>query len=131
MKGFITNIEKDSLENTFFRKVLYTSAHMQLVVMTLQPNEDIGEEVHHLDQFIRCESGEGQAVLDGIAYDIRDGFAVIIPAGVKHNLLNTSSEVELKLYTVYAPPNHEDGTIHETKAEAELDEEHYVAEIKE
>lgn len=129
MKGFITNIEKDSLENTFFRKVLYTSAHMQLVVMTLQPNEDIGEEVHHLDQFIRCESGEGQAVLDGIAYDIRDGFAVIIPAGVKHNLLNTSSEVELKLYTVYAPPNHEDGTIHETKAQAELDEEHYVAEV--
>lgn len=125
MKGFIVNIEKASLENEYFRKVLYTAKNCQLVVMSLKPGEDIGEEIHHLDQFIRCETGQGKAILDGVAHQISDGFSVIVPAGAKHNIINTSSEKPLKLYTLYAPPNHRDGVIHKTKAEAEANEEHF------
>jgi mannose-6-phosphate isomerase-like protein (cupin superfamily) len=126
MSGYVTNIEQLSLENEYFRQVLYTAKHCQLVVMSLQPNEDIGSEVHHLDQFIRCEAGEGKAIIDGVEHGIRDGFVVIVPAGAEHNIVNTSAEHPLKLYTLYAPPNHRDGVIHRTKEEAEADEaEHF------
>ncbi len=125
MKGFVTKIEKDALENDYFRNVLYTAAHSQLVVMSLQPNEDIGEEIHTLDQFIRCEYGTGKAVLDGVEHEMSAGFAVLIPAGTKHNIINSSSDKKMKLYTVYAPPNHRDGVVHKTKADAEADTEHF------
>jgi mannose-6-phosphate isomerase-like protein (cupin superfamily) len=126
MKGYVTNIEQASIENDYFRKVLYTDERVQLVVMSLKPGEDIGEEVHQLDQFIRVEAGEGSAVLDGVAHPIQDGSAIVIPQGTRHNITNTSSERPMKLYTLYAPPNHKDGTVHETKAEAEADEaEHF------
>ena len=122
MKGYITNIEKRSLENTYFRQVLYTASYCQLVVMTLKPQEDIGEETHQLDQFIRCEKGKGKAILNSIETEIGDGFAVVIPAGTKHNIVNTSPTDTMHLYTLYAPPHHKDGTIHKTKADAEADE---------
>jgi mannose-6-phosphate isomerase-like protein (cupin superfamily) len=93
--------------------------------MSLKPKEDIGEEVHHLDQFIRCESGTGKAVLDGSEYEISDGFVVVVPAETSHNIINTSAEKPLKLYTLYAPPNHHDGVIHKTKEDAQKDEEHF------
>lgn len=126
MKGYVENIEKLSLENENFRKVLYTSKNSQLVVMSLKPNEDIGEETHQLDQFIRCESGQGKAVLDGVSHDIADGFVVDVPAGTRHNIINTSSDKPMKLYTLYSPPNHRDGVIHKTKADAMADEgEHF------
>lgn len=125
MKGYITNIEARSLGNTDFRQVLYTAQNCQLVVMSLKPNEDIGEEVHDLDQFIRCEAGVGKAILDGVEHDIKDGFIVLVPAGTKHNLINTSADTALKLYTLYAPPNHKDGTVHHTKKDAEADEEEH------
>lgn len=125
MKGYVVNIEKSSLQNENFRKVLYTSKNSQLVVMSLKPGEDIGEEVHQLDQFIRCEMGQGKAILDDIPYNISDGFAVVVPAGTKHNLINISQDKPLKLYTVYSPPNHRDGVVHQTKAQAEEDEEHF------
>ena len=123
MKGYVDNIEQRALENEYFRKVLYTGANVQLVVMSLKPGEEIGEEVHQLDQFVRVEGGEGKAVLDGVESSIADGTAVIVPSGTKHNILNTGSS-SMKLYTLYAPPNHPDGTIHKTKAEAEAAEEH-------
>ena len=125
MKGFITNIEKLSFENENFRKVLYTAKNSQLVVMSLRPNEDIGEEVHELDQFIRCEVGRGKAILDGVEHHISDGFVVVVPADTRHNIINTSSEKALKLYTLYSPPNHRDGIAHQTKAQAEADDEHF------
>ncbi|KKT57617.1 MAG: hypothetical protein UW93_C0003G0013 [Parcubacteria group bacterium GW2011_GWC1_45_13] len=125
MKGYVKNIEKLSLENENFRKVLYTAKNSQLVVMSLKSGEDIGEEIHQLDQFIRCESGEGKAVLDGVPHEIEDGFVVVVPAGAKHNVVNTSQEKPLKLYTLYSPPNHKDGVTHKTKAEAEADDEHF------
>ena len=125
MKGYVTNIEKDSLENDNFRKVLYTAKNSQLVVMSIKLGEDIGEEVHELDQFIRCEAGEGKAVLDGVEHEISDGYAVIIPAGTKHNIINTSSDKLLKLYTIYSPPEHRDGVLHQTKEQAMADDEHF------
>lgn len=125
MKGYVANIEEASLANDYFRKVLYTDARLQLVVMSLLPNEDIGEEVHQLDQFIRVEAGEGKAVLDGESSVLTDGSIVIIPQGTRHNIINTSATQPLKLYTLYAPPNHRDGVVHKTKAEAEADEEHF------
>lgn len=124
MKGFITNIEKETEQNENFRKVLYTDERMQLVVMNLQPDEEIGEEIHQLDQFIRVEEGKGKAIMNGDEYELGAGMAVIIPAGTKHNIINTSATQALKLYTLYAPPNHKPGTVHKTKADAEKDEEH-------
>ncbi len=129
MKGHITNIEKNSLENEYFREVLFTSENLQLVVMSLKPSEDIGEEVHDLDQFIRVEKGEGKAVLDGEEFLLADGSSVIIPRGTRHNIINTSAVNPLKLYTLYSPPNHKDGTIHKTKEEAEANEEHYDGKV--
>lgn len=120
MKGYITNIEKDSLENEYFRKVLYTDKNVQLVVMALKPGEDIGEEVHQLDQFIRIEKGSGKAVLDGIEHDIADGSVIVIPQGTRHNIINQNNSA-MKLYTLYAPPDHKDGTVHKTKADAQAD----------
>lgn len=125
MNGYVINIEKDSLENEYFRKVLYTAKNSQLVIMSLKPNEDIGEEIHQLDQFIRCESGNGKAVLDGVEHMIGDGFAIVIPAGTKHNIINASPDEPLKLYTLYSPPNHRDGVIHQTKNQAIADDEHF------
>lgn len=125
MKGFVTNIEQEALENEDFRRVLYTAKHCQLVVMSIPPGTDIGAETHQLDQFIRVEEGEGKSVLDGVERDLTDGSAVVIPAGTHHNIINTSTSDALKLYTVYAPPNHKDGTVHPTKADAEKDEEHF------
>lgn len=125
MKGYIANIEKLSLENENFRQVLYTTQNSQLVVMSLQVGEDIGEEVHHLDQFFRCESGNGKAILDGVEHEISDGFVIFVPSGTKHNIINNSTDKPLKLYTLYSPPNHRDGVIHETKAKAEADDENF------
>ncbi len=125
MKGYITKIEKDTLENAHFREVLYTATNSQLVVMSLKPGEDIGEEIHELDQFIRCEQGEGKAMLDGVEHAIKNGVAVLVPAGTKHNIINTSGNQSMKLYTLYAPPHHRDGVVHNTKADAEADTEHF------
>jgi mannose-6-phosphate isomerase-like protein (cupin superfamily) len=123
---FVNNIEKETLENNFFRKVLLTTKHHQLVVMSLNPSEDIGMEAHdNLDQFIKIEQGEGVAILDGVEIKFSSGFSVTIPAGTNHNIINTSSENPLKIYTLYSPPNHKDGTIHKTKQEAIENEEHY------
>ncbi len=124
MHGYVTNIEEETLGNSFFRKVLYTDERMQLVVMSLRPLEEIGAEIHELDQFIRIESGEGEAVLNGEVHSLIDGSAIVVPRGTLHNIINTSSISPLKLYTVYAPPNHIDGIDHKTKAEAEADEQH-------
>jgi mannose-6-phosphate isomerase-like protein (cupin superfamily) len=123
MKGYVVNIEKETEENNNFRKVLYTAKNSQLVLMNLKPSEEIGEEVHnHLDQFIRVEKGEGRAVIDGVEHKIEDGSAVVIPAGAMHNIIN-GPDGEMKLYTVYSPPEHKDGVIHATKDEAVADEE--------
>ncbi len=124
MKGFIRNIEDIAIDNTHFRHVLYTAINCQLVVMSLDVNADIGEEVHKLDQFFRVEQGTGAAVLDGVRTEISAGFAVLIPAGTKHNIIN-SGDAPLKLYTLYAPPNHRDGVVHHTRADAEADSEHF------
>ena len=121
-KGFVANIEKETLENENFRKVLYTSKNGQVVVMTLTPSEEIGMEVHEIsDQFFRIESGEGKVIIDGEEAIVSDGFAFVVPAGSQHNVINTSSEKPLKLYTIYMPPHHRDGVIHATKADAEAD----------
>ncbi|MCE9643038.1 MAG: cupin domain-containing protein [Candidatus Andersenbacteria bacterium] len=124
MNGYVTNIEKVSLENDNFRKVLYTDTNSQLVLMSLLPGEDIGEEVHDVDQFLRVEKGSGVAVLNDISHDLTDGSVIIVPAGVKHNIIN-SDKGSMKLYTLYMPPHHKDGVVHATKAEAELDTEHF------
>ncbi len=125
MKGYVSNIEKLTLENENFRKVLYTAKFSQLVLMALKPGEDIGEEVHELDQFLRIEKGTGKAVLNDIEYPLEDGSAIVVPAGVKHNIINTSSSESLKLYTIYSPPEHQDGVVRATKAEAQAQEEHF------
>ncbi len=126
MKTFITNIEKDTQDNNFFRKVMFTAEHCQLVLMSLKPGEEIGDEVHDtVDQFFRFESGEGKVVANGEEQAVHDGSVVIIPAGTEHNIINTSKEKPLKLYTLYSPPNHQDGTIHKTKEEAESSDEHF------
>jgi len=120
---YITNIEEATLENDNFRKVLFTTERSQLVVMSLLPGEEIGMEVHpDIDQFIRFEDGEGQVILDGVETAVKTEDAVVIPAGTEHNVVNTSSSTKLKLYTIYTPPEHVDGVIHETKADAEGDE---------
>jgi mannose-6-phosphate isomerase-like protein (cupin superfamily) len=120
MRGYHTDIEKKSLENNYFREVLFTGPHSQLVVMSLNPGEEIGQERHpETDQFIRVEAGTGKATLDGQEYELVDGSALVIPAGTEHNVVNTSATDPLKLYTVYTPPEHPDGTIHKTKGEAD------------
>jgi mannose-6-phosphate isomerase-like protein (cupin superfamily) len=124
MKGFVQDIEGLAIRNVEFRQVLYTAKNCQLVLMALKAQEEIGAEVHHLDQFFRVEQGNGEAVLDGVRAQIRAGFAVLVPAGTKHNIVNTGVE-PLKLYTLYAPPNHRDGVVHHTRAEAEADGEHF------
>ncbi len=124
MKGFVKDIERLAVENTEFRRVLYTARSTQLVLMALKPGEEIGMEVHKLDQFFRVEEGSGEAVLDGVRTKIQAGFAVLVPAGAKHNIVNTGS-APLKLYTLYSPPNHRDGVVHHTRAEAEADIEHF------
>ena len=123
MKGFIINIEKETEKNTNFRKVLYTAHHSQLVLMSLVPGEEIGMEVHpDNDQFFRFEEGHGKCIIDGNEYEVEDGFAVVVPAGAQHNIINTSNTEELKLYTIYSPAHHKDGIVRATKMEAESNE---------
>ena len=124
MQGFVKNIERIAVANNDFRQVLYTAKHSQLVVMTLKVGEEIGAEVHKLDQFFRIEAGKGAAVLDGVRTEISAGFAVLVPAGTEHNIINTGT-VPLNLYTIYSPPNHRDGVVHHTRAAAEADTEHF------
>jgi mannose-6-phosphate isomerase-like protein (cupin superfamily) len=123
-EGFVQDIEGIAVKNEEFRRVLYTARNCQLVVRALKPREEIGAEVHELDHFFRVEEGTGEAVLDGVRTAISAGFAVLIPAGTNHNIINTGS-VPLKLYTLYAPPNHRDGVVHHTRADAETDNEHF------
>jgi mannose-6-phosphate isomerase-like protein (cupin superfamily) len=130
MNGFVKDIEALAVKNDEFRQVLYTAEHCQLVVMALKAGEEIGLEVHQLDQFFRVEQGAGEALLDGVRTPIRAGFAVVVPAGTNHNIVNTGS-TPLKLYTLYAPPNHRDGVVHHTRAEAEADNEHFDGETTE
>lgn len=123
MKGYVANIEEVTKENDKFRQVLYTAKSSQLVVMSIPPGGDIGEEVHELDQFLRIEAGKGKAVLNDMEYEIEDDWAVVVPAGTKHNFINTSETEPLKLYTIYSPPEHKDGVVHATKEEAMADKE--------
>ncbi len=122
MKGFIVHIEKETIDNNDYRRVLYTAKNCQLVLMSIAPGDEIGEEVHTLDQFIRIEEGNGTVFMDGVAHELGEDHAVIIPAGIRHNVVNTS-ESDLKLYTVYAPPEHKDGVVVPTKADE--NEEHF------
>jgi mannose-6-phosphate isomerase-like protein (cupin superfamily) len=123
MQGFNANIEKDTLENTDFRRVLYTGKNSQLVLMSLKPKEEIGMEVHtENDQFFRFEKGEGKCIIDGNEYPLKDGVAIVVPAGAQHNIINTSQTDDLKMYTIYSPAHHKDGIVRATKAEAEANE---------
>lgn len=123
MKGFCGNIEMETLENVNFRKVIYTGKHSQLVLMSLRPKEEIGMEVHNEnDQFFRFEKGEGKCVIDGNEYELKDGVAVVVPAGAQHNVINTSETEDLKLYTIYSPAHHKDGVVRATKEEAVANE---------
>ncbi len=124
MKGYIQDIEALAIANCDFRRVLYTAEHSQLVLMALLPTEDIGSEVHPLDQFFRIEQGSGVAELDGVRTPLHAGSAVLVPAGTRHNITNTGAD-SLKLYTIYSPPNHRDGVVHRTKADANADHEHF------
>ena len=125
LKGFVTDIEKDTVKNNNFRKVLYTGKNSQLVLMSLKPGEDIGEEIHKdTDQFFRVDAGTGAVIINGVKTRIKNGSAIVIPQGAKHNVLNTGKE-DLKLYSIYSPPHHADGTIHKTKEEAESSKEHF------
>ena len=123
-KGYVQNIEEIATSNTDFRQVLFTATNCQLVVMALDVHADIGEEVHTVDQFFRVEQGNGAVVLDGVQTEITAGFAILIPAGTTHNIINTG-DLPMKLYTLYAPPNHRDGVVHRTRADADADDEHF------
>jgi mannose-6-phosphate isomerase-like protein (cupin superfamily) len=126
MKGFKSNIEKETLGNKDFRKVLYTGKHLQLVLMSLKPDEEIGAEIHvNNDQFFRFESGTGKCVIDQTEYTVKDGDVIVVPAGAKHNVINTGKTGDLKMYTLYGPPNHQDGTIRITKDDAERMDEQF------
>lgn len=131
LKGYKGNIEKLTLANTFFRNVLYTAKNCQLVLMSLNPHEEIGSETHKdNDQFFRFEQGTGKVIIDGNEYDVKDGDAVIVPSGSEHNVINTS-ETELKMYTLYSPPHHRDGVVHKSKSDAEADDEEFDGETSE
>ncbi len=121
MKGYIVQIEAATRDNQHYRRVLFTAQHSQLVLMNLKPGEEIGEEVHELDQFIRFEKGEGTVVLDGEKHAVSDGFAVVIPTGTRHDVVNSGKTAPLKLYSLYSPPEHKDGIVHKTKQEADAD----------
>lgn len=126
LKGYVAVIEKETKKNTDFRRVLYTGKYSQLVLMSLKPGEEIGSETHEdVDQFFRFEEGEGKVVIDDVESRVKDGYAVIVPAGAKHNVINTSKSVNLKLYTIYSPPEHQDGVVRHTKKEAMASEEHF------
>jgi len=132
MKGFVKNIEEETKRNENFRKVLYTGKHSQLVLMNLLPGEEIGMEVHEdNDQFFRLEKGKGKCIIDGNEYDIKDDFAVVVPAGAKHNIINTSDKKNLKLYTIYSPAHHKDGIVRATKEEATVNEAEFDGVISE
>src|SRR5665647_1233887 len=123
MKGFKSNIERDSLKNENFRKVIYSGKHLQVVLMSLKPGEEIGLETHPItDQFFRFEGGKGKCIIDGNEYKVENGDAIVVPAGSKHNVINTEKVKELKMYTIYAPPNHQDGIINPTKSDAEIND---------
>jgi mannose-6-phosphate isomerase-like protein (cupin superfamily) len=124
MKGFVQDIERLAVGNDDFRRVLYTAKHCQLVLMALAPGEEIGAEVHQLDQFFRVEEGSGVVVMDGTRTLVKAGFAIVVPMGANHNIINTGT-APLKLYTVYSPPNHRDRVVHLTRADAEADDEHF------
>ena len=125
-KGYVSDIEKATTENKDFRRVLYTGKYCQLVLMSLKPGEEIGEEVHDdVDQFFRFEEGEGKVVIDDHESTVKDGSGVIVPSGAKHNVVNTSKTADLKLYTIYSPPEHQDKIVRHTKKEAEENEEHF------
>jgi mannose-6-phosphate isomerase-like protein (cupin superfamily) len=127
MTGYVGNIETVTLGNSYFRQVIYTAPHSQLVVMCLQPNEEIGMEMHaDSDQFFRLEEGEGKVIMNGEEHPIKNGDAIIVPAGTQHNVINTSPSAFLKLYTIYSPAHHKDGVIHKTKAEAEADSSDHI-----
>jgi mannose-6-phosphate isomerase-like protein (cupin superfamily) len=126
MKGCVVNLEKDTVKNTDFRRVLYTGKYSQLVLMNLKPMEEIGEETHEdVDQFFRFEKGQGKVTIDDVEHLVRDGDGVIVPAGARHNVVNVSKSMDLKLYTIYSPPEHQDGTIRHTKRDAMTREEHF------
>ena len=126
MKGYVTDIEKETKKNTDFRRVLYTGKHSQLVLMSIKPSEEIGEETHEdVDQFFRFEEGEGKVIIDGVEHRVKDGNGIIVPAGARHNVINTSKLVNLKLYTIYSPPEHQEGVVRHTKKEAMASEEHF------
>lgn len=119
MTGYFGHIEELTIKNSYFRQVLFTGKHTQLVLMSLRPGEDIGMEVHDgLDQFFRFEKGVGKVLIDGKEYEVKDGDVVIVPGGSEHNIVNTSKTEDLKLYTLYSPPNHPDATVHKTREEA-------------
>lgn len=127
MTGYVGKIEELTLANSYFRQVIFTGVHSQLVLMSLLPKEEIGMEMHEsVDQFFRIEKGQGKVIMNGEESAISDGVAIVVPAGTQHNLINTSTTEELKLYTIYSPPNHPDGKIHKTKAEAMADEEDHL-----
>lgn len=126
MKGYAIPIETETRKNSDFRRVLYTAEHSQLVLMSVKPGDELGEEVHKLsDQFFRFEEGEGKVIIDGVEHIVKDGYGVIVPSGAKHNVINTSKTSCLKLYTIYSPPHHKDGTVHRTKAGALASKEHF------
>jgi mannose-6-phosphate isomerase-like protein (cupin superfamily) len=132
MKGFNTNIEQNTLDNTDFRRVLYTGKNSQLVLMSLQPNEEIGLETHpENDQFLRFEAGRGAVFIDNNRYEVADGDAVIVPAGARHNIVNLSDSEQLKIYTIYSPPHHKEETVHATKKDAETNDEEFDGETTE
>ena len=126
MKGFVTHLERETVKNPDFRHVLYTGKNSQLVLMSLKPGEEIGEEVHQdHDQFFRFENGQGKVIIDGVEHQIKDGNGVIVPAGARHNVINTSKRANLRLYTIYSPPEHQDGIVRHSKKEAMASEEHF------
>lgn len=126
MKGYKSNIEKDTLKNKNFRKVIYSGQHLQLVLMSLKPKEEIGLETHwENDQFLRFEGGKGRVIIDKTTYNVKDGDAVIVPAGAKHNVINVSASEDLKLYTIYGPSHHKDQIVRKTKEEAEANDEEF------